>query len=453
MDAPKEKLTESTARPQRQLGRIAMRALVATVLVVLASLALLPAVFSYTSLKDHLLAVAFADKDVEVRMDRLLVSWFAPIQVQRLQLDSRSNTSNAKVDRVTSDAGLWGWIFRPSVAKRIDIHDLDLLIDIEESSQDADEPEEDAAQSIPFGGDGGQRDIHVALHNARVTIQGQPLPEPATILEQLELSGQLSRRGDETKVIIRPGKVAEEKKVSADICDAALKYVAPVVADTTWAEGSFSVALAEWQLTLGNPYATVGSGTLTIHSLETGIKSPLALQISRIISEVIGKQLPTTVKLADQSIIEFSMQDGRIRHEGMEFGLPELSPELLIRTRGTVGLDQTLDLMVEVPLPLQLLGDGPVAEALGNQTLYLPVRGTLDEPIVDFEGDGQLISDLLARLSQRAANGELDLQQWIDTIRQRREQRDPDQPTLLQRWRQRREQRRPLFRRRSEPNR
>jgi hypothetical protein len=69
-----------------------------------------------------------------------------------------------------------------------------------------------------------------------------------------------------------------------------------------------------------------------------------------------------------------------VYHENLAFGLPDVRDDVVIRTSGWVGLDQSLDLEMEVPLPVDLLRQGPVLSALSKQTLTLKVGGTLQAP-------------------------------------------------------------------------
>ena len=405
---------------------------------------LLPTIIASTGLKNSILSTALTKAEVEASIDRADLSWFGDQSVSDISIASKKNQSRATLDNVATSSGLFDWMFKQSTEKSLEIEGVQLVVDIDRPN-DGETDTEDATSgtaAIP------KRTILFSVEDVDVSITSEHVDKPYPLLENISLQGTLVRGDDDTQVKISPIDAVSEKEVSAELCASALKYVAPILAETTWAEGSISVSLDEWQLTLGDPYQIRGTGKLTIHSLDAGLKSPLAIEISQLISKLIKKPLPTKVKLAEESTVYFAMENGVISHEGLAFGLPEISDELQIRTSGSVGLDESLDLLLEIPLPLHLLGDGPFANALGSQTLYLPVKGTIDEPKIEFEGDGQLVSELLSNLAEKATDGDLDLQQLIEQIRKRREERDPNEPTLLDRWRERRQQRGPLFRRR-----
>jgi hypothetical protein len=43
------------------------------------------------------------------------------------------------------------------------------------------------------------------------------------------------------------------------------------------------------------------------------------------------------------------MRDGRLYHEGLRIGFPDIDPELVIGSRGSIGIDETLDLFMDLP--------------------------------------------------------------------------------------------------------
>ena len=73
------------------------------------------------------------------------------------------------------------------------------------------------------------------------------------------------------------------------------------------------------------------------------------------------------------------MADGRVEHRDLVFRLKNTTVE----TSGSVGLDQSLDMMVAISLSGSLLGNGPLAEAIRQHPIRLPLRGTLSHPRIE----------------------------------------------------------------------
>ncbi|HAY80151.1 MAG TPA: hypothetical protein DCY79_10140, partial [Planctomycetaceae bacterium] len=70
----------------------------------------------------------------------------------------------------------------------------------------------------------------------------------------------------------------------------------------------------------------------------------------------------------------------RIYHRGMQF---VGGGEVRIRTTGSVGLDQSLDLVAEIPVLDAWADKSDWLAGLRGQSFRIPVRGTLTDPAVD----------------------------------------------------------------------
>ena len=62
---------------------------------------------------------------------------------------------------------------------------------------------------------------------------------------------------------------------------------------------------------------------------------------------------------------------------------------------GSVGLDETIDLQLEVPIPLTLIRDGPLARRLSQRPLLFHVSGTLERPVLKFRGNKGWLDELV----------------------------------------------------------
>ncbi len=118
------------------------------------------------------------------------------------------------------------------------------------------------------------------------------------------------------------------------------------------AQGEFSVDLAGCRIPLGDLAHGEVAGRFTIHSLEVG-PGPLVRQFA-VFS---GRETPA--KLRPESTVLFRMVGGRVYHQGLELIFPEFS----VRTYGSVGLDQTMNLMAEMPVPPKWLANRPMLAA------------------------------------------------------------------------------------------
>jgi hypothetical protein len=98
--------------------------------------------------------------------------------------------------------------------------------------------------------------------------------------------------------------------------------------------------------------------------------------------------------------VDFQMRDGRVYHRGLEF----LVGDVVIRTSGSVGFDQTLALTAEVPLQDKWIGDNRYLSGLRGQALQIPVGGTLSQPQLD----SRALAEIAGRMGTSAIRGKLE---------------------------------------------
>ena len=90
-------------------------------------------------------------------------------------------------------------------------------------------------------------------------------------------------------------------------------------------------------------------GTLVLHHVSTEVRNPIGQTLVQLVADMNGKDVSKIVRLAEDAEIHFQVRDGRLHHEGLRIGFPDIDPELQITSHGSVGLDKTLDLFVELP--------------------------------------------------------------------------------------------------------
>jgi hypothetical protein len=175
-----------------------------------------------------------------------------------------------------------------------------------------------------------------------------------------------------TELSLPPGPVVKQVQITPAMCASALKYIAPVLADVSTAQGNFSIDLDGCRVPLDDPAKGELAGRFTIHSVQVG-PGPLVRELAIL----LGRAAPANLRR--ESVVPFRMVGGRVYHQGLEL----IFPDLTIGTYGSVGLDQTLAIMAEMPVPPKWLGNNVLGSALRNQTIRLPIGGTLSKPQLD----------------------------------------------------------------------
>ncbi len=206
------------------------------------------------------------------------------------------------------------------------------------------------------------------------------------------------------------GPLIQNVRITPEMCNQWIKYVAPLLADATSAEGNFSLSLAGAQVPLFDPLASSVEGTLAIHGAQVG-PGPLAKQYLEM-----GRQLKAIVDPASASgdnygrwlllpehNVAFAVRDGLVSHDG----LTVTAQNFALTTKGHVRItDQAIDLDANIPIQdawLKKDSSGLLA-SLRGQAVPLKVVGTLSQP----RFDGRPLQNLTQQLAGSAFQGLVD---------------------------------------------
>ncbi|MEI8319208.1 MAG: hypothetical protein WCH79_14800 [Planctomycetia bacterium] len=223
--------------------------------------------------------------------------------------------------------------------------------------------------------------------DARVRIEGPWSPDP-WISDPIDITLRLAHTpaGDASEWSLEPTTILEGAELEPSVAQGVLAYIAPVLADATRTSGRFSLALDGGTFPVGAPEKSMFSGKLTMHAVDLG-PGPM---VAGLLAALPGRiQVPTSIRIADNSQIAFQMEDRRMWHEGLEFGfpLPRGGGRLDLTSRGSVGLDdKVLDLKLALPFPADLPADRPILASLAGKTVSIGIGGKLGEPRIDFDG-------------------------------------------------------------------
>jgi len=167
-------------------------------------------------------------------------------------------------------------------------------------------------------------------------------------------------------LIQEPGRVVDQLDMTPELCQTWLKYVAPMLADATRADGKFSVDLSRCRVPLSDTTKSDVAGTFTIHSASVR-PGPVAVPIVGVARQIealvqkkpldalgglVGGQAGPLVPGSDLQLniesqaIQFAVRDGRVTHSPLKIVVGNVE----IRTSGSVGFDQSLDLVADVPI-------------------------------------------------------------------------------------------------------
>lgn len=208
------------------------------------------------------------------------------------------------------------------------------------------------------------------------------------------------------RLLVDQGQLIDKVRISPEICRTWLKYVAPLLADATRAEGRFSVLLDGAKVPLADTNSSDVHGQLTIHSAQIG-PGPLAQEFIALAQQVktILENRPASASqnaaadwlLIPEQTVRVDVQDGRVHHQGLTM----TAGDVLIRTSGSVGFDESLAIMAEVPIRDEWVTNKKYLSSLRGTTIQIPLQGTLSKPRLD----NRMLQELSTRMIGGAARG------------------------------------------------
>lgn len=217
---------------------------------------------------------------------------------------------------------------------------------------------------------------------------------------------------------VKPGSGAKNLRLTRQLSDRWLQYLAPLLARATTVEGSFGVDLSEARVNLDDPNRSRVRGQLQIQQIrfEAG---PVAEQLVSSLQQIrqLSRGRPFDPQSADAErspgrnlvtlpaqSVDFDFSEGVISHQRMFL---DIEPVRLV-TSGQVHVDGRLNLVTQTPLDAAWLGND--LKGLAGATVTLPITGTLSQPRLDPSGIRNLATQLGVQAIQNSAENYLEKQ-------------------------------------------
>ncbi|MCB9855167.1 MAG: hypothetical protein H6818_05715 [Phycisphaerales bacterium] len=252
--------------------------------------------------------------------------------------------------------------------------------------------------------------VGIKLTKAQVDMKidkGEFIIAPTTIGAAQGRVNLASRYDIASSTLRIPGRVATLEGVmfTPELSRELLSRINPVFYHVVSAEGNVELLMNNLELPLAKDAAGGGGhGKLTLKNAKIEPGGILGELIKFGIATTTGERISVALEGAD-----FDVHDGRIHYENFAMIFPY---EFDLRFRGSVGLDETVDLVVSIPVRpelLQRLGvKGPVAqyaEVLTGSRIDIPIAGTRENPKLELSKvatDG-LIKEAIKRTTEKGA--------------------------------------------------
>jgi len=250
----------------------------------------------------------------------------------------------------------------------------------------------------------GQGEVAAKLADGQIQLQAANIP----ISEgRLNFSPLIRLTPAPALVMLPQGPMLTDLHLTPDLCSRGLKFLAPVLAESSVADGRFSVTLDGGR----TPLADLGAGDISGHlALQGHVKAGPVLQEFIVLLNEITTVLKrgtlnslndktASLMSIDSSNIEFRMVNRRVYHRNLTLTVGTTP----ITTHGSVGLDETLAIVAEVPVQAKLLGIDFSLGTLEGQTIMIPINGTLSQPKLE----RGVIQQLAAKMLENTTKGVL----------------------------------------------
>jgi hypothetical protein len=341
--------------------------------------AFLPTLAALPMFRSLLFSAVFRGLNERVTVDRLSLGWFSPIRAGGVQLHGDEGSTPAlAIDEIAGDASLWKIITGKELGE-FQILQPQVFVQFDESGSNWGRLIKELHGTPKL-----DKAVRLKIVDAKVSLQGASSPQPWS-LDKLSTSVAFSPaiansygvpliQGDKLTLL-------NKAELTPELCNDLLKYIVPSLAGVAKTSGQVSLEVDEYLWPIGKPSEANVKGRLTLHSVDMG---PGSIADS-LAGAMQGLNLPASLKVAQDDTVTFWVENGRVHHQDFAFGLIDLQPDRLIRTHGSVGFDQTLDVVIDMPIiGSAYLPEGPLRESLMKKNLTIEVGGTLQAATTKF---------------------------------------------------------------------
>lgn len=252
--------------------------------------------------------------------------------------------------------------------------------------------------------------VGVDLSQAKIDLSmknGEVIVAPTTIGAAQGRVNLASRYDIGSSTLRIPGRVAtlDGVKFTPELSRELLSRINPVFYHVVSAEGNVNLTMNDLELPLEeNARGGGGGGKLELKNAQIEPGGILGELVKLGLATTTGEKIAVGLEGAD-----FKVHDGRIHYENFAMIFPY---DFDLRFRGSVGFDDTVDLVVSIPVRpelLQRLGvKGPVvqyAQVLTGSRVDIPIAGTRENPKLQLSkvATDSLVKEAVKRIGEQGA--------------------------------------------------
>ena len=228
---------------------------------------------------------------------------------------------------------------------------------------------------------------------------------PGIIGNIASLSPSLDLRTADPILTLQPGTIINDLKLTQQHTRQWLKFATPILADATAADGIIGLSTQGAQIPILKPEQTLARGEVHLKGLTIG-PGPLSHQLMPLLDQVLllikpsiaDQSLKKKWMAMDEQVVNYTVQDGRVYHDHLKFNYKGINVE----TSGSVGFDQTLDIVASIHILDHWVQKEPLLSGMRGQSIKIPISGTLAHPRLNRHAIASLSRDFLAKTAESA---------------------------------------------------
>ncbi len=249
----------------------------------------------------------------------------------------------------------------------------------------------------------GKSEMEVSLQQGVALLKTTGIPFAGGVVQ---FAPQVDLRGAEPVLLMEKTRVIDNVALQPETARQWLKFVAPLAADATSAQGQFTVDVGGAQVPLFNPMTMDARGEVRLHQVVIGA-GPTAQQLLGTVKQLRAllkpestndRDLNTWLQMSEQTV-PILVRQGRVYHDKLDFS----HKDLVVQTSGSVGFDQTIEMVAKIPIADDWIAGKPYLASLQGQSISIPVTGTTSKPKLDRGAIEQLSKNLAKQVAAGAA--------------------------------------------------
>ncbi len=402
-DSPAPEHSDNSAvSPTRRKSRPFIYVLVTLAVLLISVVLVLPSVLGSKWLYQPVLE-RLAKQGLIVEIERLELGWLTPLRVQNIQVQMADGKSVLAIRQWSSSRTLWGFLLHGRDLGEFVIDEPTVDVDFLESGHFLDlvrgvvgaESDAVSSKSRP------KIDIDFVVRNASAIVQ-KGNDKPLFIVPPFDVDISYLGRNNSPLLDIGMTQLLKEVELTRELVDLGLGHAVPWLFQATWFDGRVSLTTDGFTIPLDAPEKARGKASLTFHQARCGPADENIRKLLDLIAQLRRRDAKHELVFMQDSVIDIEMKEGRIFHQGLEFGIPRIDERLQIASEGSVGiLDRSLDQLISFPVPVEQLAARDQVKRLGVPMVRLPIRGQLGKAEVDWGELRQSSADLIGMIREQ----------------------------------------------------